>query len=79
MSERSKTVLTEILDWFTTNDKTPGDWWAPSDCRTSYGLDWRSEIGDRKFWLDLDKDGTITIYWKRPDGSHEIVKFDEKA
>lgn len=79
MTDRSKGVLTEILDWFNETGKTPGDWWAPTDDRMSYGLDWRDDNGQRKFWLDLDKNGTVSIFWKRPDGTSETLVFDERS
>jgi hypothetical protein len=67
-------VLAEIIDHFADGDENPGDHWCPDEHRTSYGLDYKGKDG-RKFWLDLDKDGTITVFWKRPSGDHSVVVF----
>lgn len=78
MSDRAKSIMTEIIDRFA--DGTyggPGDEWAPDEDHASYGLDCRGKDGC-KFWLDLDKNGTITIFWKRPDGTHEVLHFDAR-
>ncbi len=59
----AKTFLAEIIDHFANSEETPGDWWAPTEDHTSYCLDHKSKDGT-KFWIDLDKDGTITLVWK---------------
>jgi hypothetical protein len=68
-------LLTEIIDHFANAKESPGDWWAHDDEFSSYCLDHQARDGT-KFWLDLDKDGTITLLWK-PAGKErpEIIKF----
>lgn len=56
-------VLGEILDHFVSNGTSPEDAWAFCDDYTSLGLDHRSPDGT-KFWLDLNRDGTIHVLWK---------------
>lgn len=60
-------LLAEILDHFDAAESSPGDNWAFCDDRSSLGLDYRSPDGT-KFWLDINKDGTISIFW-RPSGA----------
>ncbi len=79
MGDAAKQVLAEVIDYFADNEESPGDWWAPSEDRTSLGLDWRASHEGRKFWIDLDKDGTVTIYWKRPGGESSVVRFCEQS
>jgi hypothetical protein len=66
-------LLTEIIDYFATKDEGLGDMWAHPDDFSSYGLDYRNRDGTQ-LWIDLDKDGTITVLWKRPDNSKVQVK-----
>ena len=67
-------MLTEIIDHFANTEERPEDW-AHDDTGRSFCLDYRSKDG-AKFWLDLDKDGTITVLWK-PAGADApvIMKF----
>ncbi|HYT41954.1 MAG TPA: hypothetical protein VEP90_06385 [Methylomirabilota bacterium] len=64
--------MTQIIDHFACAGESPGDWWAHDDDRTSYCLDHQSRDGT-KFWIDLDKDGTITLLWKPPKQRHPYV------
>jgi hypothetical protein len=66
MSE-AQLILGEILDHFLTNDLRPEDAWAFPDDGSSLCLDHQSPDG-AKFWLDLKRDGTITVLW-RPAGA----------
>ena len=59
-------ILGEALDYFSSNDTDPGGEWAFCDDRSELGLDFRGKDGT-KFWLDIKRDGTISIYW-RPAG-----------
>jgi hypothetical protein len=75
MTDSAKALLTEIIDYFAICDDTPGDFWAHDEDRTSYCLDYRSSDGT-KFWIDLDKDGTITLLWKPlGQGQPQIMTF----
>lgn len=74
MSHIARKAIGEIIDRFADGKETPGDAWAPSEDRTSFGLDYQGRDGC-KFWLDLDRDGTITLYWVPPSGERQIVKF----
>lgn len=66
-------LLTEIVDHFAKTGENPGDWWAHCDDYTSYSLDHTSKDGT-KFWIDLDKDGTITLLWKSPGQEKAEIK-----
>ncbi len=57
-------VLTEIIDYFAASNEGAGGEWAHPDDFSSYCLDFQGEDGT-KFWLDLEKDGTIHLMWKR--------------
>lgn len=59
-------VLTEIIDYFATSEEGAGGEWAHPDDFSSYCLDFQGRDGT-KFWLDLEKDGTIHLMWKRGD------------
>jgi len=70
----AKALLTEIIDHFANSVDTPDSWWAHSDDGTAYCLDHSS--GSIKFWIDLDKDGTITLLWKRgTENEPTVMKF----
>ncbi len=71
----AKALLAEIIDHFASSEETPGDWWAPAEDHSSYNLQHDSKDGTR-FWIDLDKDGTITLVW-RPCGreSADVMQF----
>lgn len=56
-------LLTEIIDYFATAKESPGDFWAHPDDLSSYCLDHQARDGT-KFWIDLEKDGTIMVLWK---------------
>ena len=70
----ARTLLTEIIDYFANCDEKPGDFWAHDDEFESYCLDHRSKDGT-KFWLDLEKDGTISIMWKPATAAKPTVMF----
>lgn len=75
----AKQMLNEALDHFQENNESPGGAWAFDDECQSLGLDYRSR--DKcKFWLDLDRDGTVTILWK-PVGadSPNVFKFRSRS
>ncbi|SEE51486.1 hypothetical protein [Bradyrhizobium lablabi] len=65
--------LTEIIDYFATAKETPGDWWAHPEDLSSYNLDHRGRDGS-KFWIDLEKDGTIMILWLPPGKTVPTIK-----
>lgn len=72
---RAAEFLTEIIDHFAHAKETPADWWAHDEAGESYCLDHLSRDGT-KFWLDLDKNGTITILWKPANASDaKVMKF----
>lgn len=73
-----KEIVIAVLDHMQANDLRPEDAWAFSDDYESLGLDHRSPDGS-KFWLDLDRDGTITILWK-PAGADtpNVCKFTQQ-
>ena len=75
MSNASK-VLGEILDHFKGFGISPDDAWAFDDECNSLCLDHRSLDGT-KFWIDLQRDGTIIILWK-PAGTErpEVLQFN---
>lgn len=69
---RAQTLLSEIVDYFAIGHNNPGDHWCHDEDGTTFALDYKGKDG-RKFWLDLHKDGTVSIFWKRPDGTHEVL------
>ncbi len=74
MSEAQR-IIGEILDHFAENDLRPSDDWAFPDDFSSLCLDHQSSDGT-KFWLDLERDGTISVLWK-PAGAERptILRF----
>ena len=68
----AKRILGEILDHFKKNDLNPEDAWAFD--YSSLGLDHQSPDGT-KFWLDLDRDGTIMILWKPRGSKPQVLRF----
>lgn len=72
MSERARQIIGEVLDHFRSPDRHLGDEWAFADDNSSMGLDHRSPDGT-KFWLDLNRDGTIVILWKPPGSAPQTV------
>ena len=61
--KEAKIIMGEILDYFLDTDKTSDDAWCFSEDGSEFGLDHQSEDGT-KFWLNLSRDGAITILWK---------------
>ena len=59
-------VLAQVLDHFKAGGFYPENEWCFNDDDSTLGLDHRSPDGT-KFWLDLNRDGSIEIYW-RPGG-----------
>lgn len=62
--------INEILDYFSRAEINPGSDWAFDEDQSSLGVDFRSSDGT-KFWLDINRDGTLSIFWKpadRPSG-----------
>jgi len=71
----AKRLLNEVLDHFDSNNIHPDDAWAFADDKSGMGLDHRSADGT-KFWLDIERDGTIRILWKpRGIGPPQVVTF----
>ncbi len=74
------TVFGDLIDYLASGDLSLGEDWAASEDLDSYGLDWRAPDGT-KFWLTLNRDGTIDVYW-RPDGRPvacgDCLKFIQK-
>lgn len=60
-------VLGKILDHFQQSDTRPGEDWAFDDEFSSLCLDYLSPHG-AKFWLDIERDGTIRIIWSPGNG-----------
>ncbi len=56
-------MLNEVLDHFARTRSHPGDDWAPSDDGDTLCLDYAKD--GVKFLIDLDRDGTITLLWKK--------------
>jgi hypothetical protein len=75
VTDLARTLLSDILDYFIENDVHPGDEWSFSDDQTTFGLDFWGKDGT-KFWLNLNRDGTIDIFWKRA-GVIRLGKFKE--
>lgn len=73
MTEAVK-VLNEAMDYFEKTETDPGGEWAFCEDYSSLGLDFRSPNGDA-FWLDLERDGTILVMWKKADGEVNSVTF----
>lgn len=74
-----RNILAEIVDHFAITDSKPGNDWAFDDDQTSIGLDHRSVDGS-KMWLDLNRDGTITIFWKKAGSGRGVsVTYAEKG
>ncbi len=72
-------VLAEVLDYFKAANLYPEDCWCFDDNDGSLGLDHRSADGT-KFWLNLNRDGSIEIYWKpagTETGKGRIVRFED--
>lgn len=72
-------MLSDALDHFRNGSISPGGDWTFSDDLESLCLDHRSPDGT-KFWIDLQRDGTIIILWK-PAGAErpEVFKFTSAA
>lgn len=71
----AKRVLNEVLDYFQETNTSPGGWWAfPDDC-SSLCLDFQAEKDPTKFWLDLERDGTVRIIWKPEGGDLKSLTF----
>ncbi len=70
----SSEFLSKIIDHFAeSDDGPPGDWAHDTDC-SSYALEHRGKDGTR-FWIDLDKDGTISVLWKPAGMERPEVKI----
>lgn len=71
-----KDLLNEILDYFKDNERErpDRDWAFPEDY-SSYCFDHRSRNGT-KFWVDLERDGTIKIFWRKAGGQAEVAIFE---
>ena len=67
-------ILGEILDHFKKNDLKPEDAWAFPDDYSSLCLDHQSPDGT-KFWLDIERDGTIMILWKPKGSKPQVLTF----
>lgn len=70
----AKLVLNEILDYFQSNDRNPGGDWAFPDDFSSLCLDYRDRH-DTKFWLDIERDGTIRLVWQPLGGEITSMTF----
>jgi hypothetical protein len=72
---KAQQIIGEILDHFAKNDLTPEDAWAFVDDYSALCLDHRSPDGT-KFWLDFERDGTISVLWK-PVGAKQpkVLRF----
>lgn len=69
-------TLNDVLDHFQHQKIGPGEDWAFDDDFQTYALDYRSNDG-AKFWIDLARDGTVTLLWKAPGSSTPVVlKFE---
>jgi len=66
MTEAQK-LLGAILDHYQNNDTRPGEDWAFDDEFSSLCLDCLSPDGS-KFWLDIERDGTIRVLWSPGNG-----------
>lgn len=55
-------LIGEILDYFDRTGKDPGGWWAPPEDGSGLGLYYPGEDGS-SFTLDLERDGTIRLFW----------------
>ena len=74
---RAKKTLNEVLDFFAAHNTNPGDWWGFTDDGSEFCLDYRSPNGAR-FWLDLTREGVISLLWRAP-GSTEHQSFAFEA
>ena len=63
MNANATKVINEILDHFQNNGEKPSDNWDFDDEFSSMCLDHQSSDG-AKFWIDIERDGTIHILWK---------------
>ncbi len=70
----AKQIINEILDYFQSKDRDPGGDWAFPDDFSSLCLDYRDRH-ETKFWLDIERDGTIRIVWKPLDGELKSLVF----
>lgn len=73
MADATK-ILNEALDYFEKTETDPGGGWAFCDDYSSMGLDFKSPAGD-KFWLDIERDGTILVMWKSAGGEVNSLTF----
>lgn len=71
----AKQVLNEALDYFQRENESPGEWWAFPDDGSSLCLDYESEKDGTKFWLDIERDGTIHIMWRPASGDVKSLSF----
>jgi len=67
-------VLGEILDHFQKTERWPSDDWAFDDDYSSLCLDHQSRDGS-KFWLDIERDGTLRVMWKSAGGEVNSLTF----
>lgn len=71
---KSTKLLNDALDHFAKNDCYPGDWWAFTDDGSELCLEYAE--GDARFWIDLNRDGTVTLLWRpTKDAAPQIAKF----
>lgn len=68
-------AMTAALEYFERTGRNPGDWWAFTDDQSEMCLEFNGNDG-AKFWLDLNKDGTIQLMWRAPDTTKaESINF----
>lgn len=60
-------ALGEVIDHFAKTGTHPGDWWAPTEDGSELCLE--HEGHGVKFWLDINRDGTIELLWKPSAGA----------
>ena len=70
-----KDLINEILDYFKDNEhERPDRDWAFQEDFSSYNYDYQSRKGT-KFWIDLERDGTIKVFWRVGD-KREVAVFE---